>query len=747
MLSRLLDRVSTFLCRNDAERGRLIDVNRRMRFASRASVLLFLAVALIGLPTFGPLYLLPVPPAAAIFFAAQRRLSRSNRPELLLAGAWLAAELATAAAIVLAHGPSLHLLPALALPTLLVSAVFPTRVAVAGMFATWVIIALTALAADPHLVLSEPPYAVYPMGVLGALTMLFSLGRSADQASRASAIVDRLTGAFNRAALIPRLAELDHLIAGSGRRVAVIVGDLDGFKLINDTHGHDVGDQVLREVAERLRAELGPYTPLYRFGGEEFLVLAPDACEKDAVALAERMRQAVRSAPLAGLRVTMSFGVACAGSDAFDFDEVFRAADAALYAAKRRGRDRVCSSGTCPEANLPRRRRTDVEIKVEPSGLAAPGGQVPPSPRDEGLLHEQIEQARAEHGNWLVHDELEREHMLDMRDRLERVSALAWLSGTAAVIFSVPWYGWAPVLAVLVVAPPFRILSARLRHMQRPEFPLIIGWTIAQAVMGCGYFFVEGKPLHSLIVLVPFASIYAIVLPRRGAMWTAFFSVFVIIGAALVCDAERALAEPVLVAIPLALLGTGCLVGSVIGSSAIDHRSVAVIDELTGLFNRRALEAKIAELVAVSRAGEQQVTLIVGDIDRFKLINDEHGHARGDAVLAEVAQRLRDELRAFDSVYRLGGEEFVILLPGVDEEAGAGIAERLRTAVARQAIEGLAVTMSFGVAATVPDEVFDFDRLFRAADGALYRAKRAGRDRVEVVRPRESELAAAAAAA
>ncbi|SEH13732.1 hypothetical protein [Thermoleophilum album] len=210
MVARLLTSFSRFLCRNDAERGRLIDVNRRLRIASQGSIALFLVAGLIGVPTFGPQYLLPVPGALALFWWMQRSLRRSPRPELRLAAAWLVSEVAIAAAIVLAKGPSLHLLPALTLPTLLVSAVFPTRVAVAGMFATWALIAATGLLADPKLVLEQPPYLAYPAGVLGSLTMLFSIGRSADLASRAGAIVDRLTGAFNRAALIPRLAELSH---------------------------------------------------------------------------------------------------------------------------------------------------------------------------------------------------------------------------------------------------------------------------------------------------------------------------------------------------------------------------------------------------------------------------------------------------------------------------------------------------------------------------------------------------------
>jgi diguanylate cyclase (GGDEF)-like protein len=122
--------------------------------------------------------------------------------------------------------------------------------------------------------------------------------------------------------------------------------------------------------------------------------------------------------------------------------------------------------------------------------------------------------------------------------------------------------------------------------------------------------------------------------------------------------------------------------------------------------------------------------VIVGDIDHFKRINDSHGHAVGDAVLTDVAYNLRKTLRAFDLFYRTGGEEFLVLLPGADLTSATELAEALRHAVATAPQGGLRVTMSFGAAASQPEEAFEYAAVFAAADAALYEAKHSGRNRV-----------------
>ena len=118
------------------------------------------------------------------------------------------------------------------------------------------------------------------------------------------------------------------------------------------------------------------------------------------------------------------------------------------------------------------------------------------------------------------------------------------------------------------------------------------------------------------------------------------------------------------------------------------------------MLNRRSLAARVTELTEQSQIAGASIGLIVGDIDNFKAVNDEHGHAVGDAVLVDVAYALRKELRAFDMAYRLGGEEFLVLLPGASAGEAAELAERLRMAVGAFPAGGVDVTMSFGVASS-----------------------------------------------
>jgi diguanylate cyclase (GGDEF)-like protein len=170
--------------------------------------------------------------------------------------------------------------------------------------------------------------------------------------------------------------------------------------------------------------------------------------------------------------------------------------------------------------------------------------------------------------------------------------------------------------------------------------------------------------------------------------------------------------------------------------SDIQHRSDAVLDPLTGMLNRNALKVRVQELTQQSAVTGEPIGLIIGDLDHFKQINDTHGHSVGDAVLKEVAYLMRKQLRAFDLAYRLGGEEFLILLPGSDLAHAEDLAERLRARVGVENVAGgIGVTMSFGVSASGPDEPFDYTTVFARADAALYRAKSDGRDRVRLAEP------------
>jgi diguanylate cyclase (GGDEF)-like protein len=163
---------------------------------------------------------------------------------------------------------------------------------------------------------------------------------------REQAMRDGLTGLLNRAAV---LAALERELARGqreGRPVGVLLADVDHFKGVNDTLGHQAGDEVLRQVAARLASALRPYDAVGRYGGEEFLIVLP-GCDGPALAdLAERVRQRVAAAPVTwegeAVAVTLSVGAAArAAADDADPAALLRAADEALYRAKRAGRNRV----------------------------------------------------------------------------------------------------------------------------------------------------------------------------------------------------------------------------------------------------------------------------------------------------------------------------------------------------------------------------------------------------------------------
>jgi putative two-component system response regulator len=160
---------------------------------------------------------------------------------------------------------------------------------------------------------------------------------------------------------------------------------------------------------------------------------------------------------------------------------------------------------------------------------------------------------------------------------------------------------------------------------------------------------------------------------------------------------------------------------------------LAVTDELTGLYNRRHAMFKLEEHWELSRRTGEPLSVIIADVDYFKRINDTHGHGVGDMMLHRLATLLREQAGNSDTVCRIGGEEFLIILPGHTIEQAHAFAERCRAEIERRASvtrdRAVQATISAGVAARVP-AMLQFSELLRAADQALYAAKRAGRNRV-----------------
>ena len=161
----------------------------------------------------------------------------------------------------------------------------------------------------------------------------------------------------------------------------------------------------------------------------------------------------------------------------------------------------------------------------------------------------------------------------------------------------------------------------------------------------------------------------------------------------------------------------------------------AARDGLTGLFNRSELDARAERAVALAVRHRRPLSCLLIDIDHFKTINDQHGHAAGDAVLREVAERLQSSMRISDEIGRYGGEEFLALLPEAGGAQAVGAADNVRECLASSPVETEAamihVRASVGVAAW-DDTMRTRADLYAAADRALYRAKDLGRDRTEL---------------
>jgi diguanylate cyclase len=160
--------------------------------------------------------------------------------------------------------------------------------------------------------------------------------------------------------------------------------------------------------------------------------------------------------------------------------------------------------------------------------------------------------------------------------------------------------------------------------------------------------------------------------------------------------------------------------------------SMALTDPLTGLLNRRSMEQRLREAAHAFQRSGRVFSVVMADVDHFKRINDEHGHAAGDRVLRAVAGLLAEQLRAHDAVARWGGEEFLLILPETEGPMAGEVAERLRAIaearLAERAAIGQAVTLTFGVA--VFDGAIRVAECLKKADDALYAGKEAGRNRV-----------------
>jgi diguanylate cyclase (GGDEF)-like protein len=332
-----------------------------------------------------------------------------------------------------------------------------------------------------------------------------------------------------------------------------------------------------------------------------------------------------------------------------------------------------------------------------------------------------------------IRSDARRERLLDMQVRLRPYRTACFAILAIALASASSEVGWWWVVPLSVGFAGFAVADRFLRTSSHPGLWAATAWGIlplllADAVLTTG----DGASPVLMWFALPAVTLGARFSPRGVVIGTAYI-LALLLGSTYGLDHASAAAhhKEVIAAVAL-VLSTVILSGALVESDRA-HRRRSTLDPLTGLFNRNALEQRLAELDGspCDEAEGLSHALLLCDLDHFKRVNDQLGHAAGDAVLQEVAYTMRAALRAGDSIYRIGGEEILVILPGADESDAVEIAERLRQTVRARRPVGTTVTVSIGVAVSRPETV-DTDDLVSRADTALYLAKAGGRDAVVV---------------
>jgi diguanylate cyclase (GGDEF)-like protein len=297
------------------------------------------------------------------------------------------------------------------------------------------------------------------------------------------------------------------------------------------------------------------------------------------------------------------------------------------------------------------------------------------------------------------------------------------------VIWGLPTYGWPVLLIFAISLVNTQTVDFRIRRFGRPEYQAAATLVLSQVLCAL-VAAVTGGPRSPLLSLIVIPTAFVATRFRSRVCFAATgVAIGLLIATTLGTSPQTTIHHPggLLTALVL-LVGVGAATQALFAAE-VQHRRTALLDPLTGLLNRQGLEGHFEELAEQARLMAAPISLLMCDLDHFKLINDEHGHATGDAVLRDVAYALRSQLRAFELIYRLGGEEFLVLLPGAKPDRAQQLAERLRAAIGDCRPQNLEVTISIGVATQWGGDL-EFAPLFDAADRALYEAKAGGRDQV-----------------
>lgn len=571
---------------------------------------------------------------------------------------------------------------------------------------------------------------------------------------------DPLTGLYNRRHFEAALQTAWRHAWSSGQPLAALMVDVDLFKLYNDTHGHPAGDACLERIAGVLEAlARRDQGVVARLGGEEFAVLLPGRSADEALVVARALCQCVRdlqiehkASPIAP-HVTVSVGVASAAlSGAAAAPDLLGSADRALYQAKVAGRDRADAAEVSGEATL----------------LVSPEPATPPVLRSQELERVLNEGYPFQHFPAAIEAEYQFQCAPARRRHLFFMACLGLLCINLYTLSSRAMFPDVLDEAVYTVLS-VSVLLAILSPLLLAPLP---GWLrevlyaegICVAAVGCVYIVSQSAEITSFSYLASllFLPLFAGVVGRQSVLCT-FMTVVVTLGS-MVTFLRPANEEQWLVYQGTLFIVATASLFTLVAAYTLERAArrqwlltemerldrsaltaatrrlheLSMKDPLTGLSNRRRFEADFARVWSQARRDGRGLSLLIIDVDHFKLFNDGYGHSEGDRCLqriAEVLAQLAKDHWGFSA--RLGGEEFAVILPGLLAGQAARVAEQLCTAVRDADIEhrysrtDSRVTISVGVAFANASLGHARD-LLAAADDAVYAAKHAGRDRCAI---------------
>ena len=336
-----------------------------------------------------------------------------------------------------------------------------------------------------------------------------------------------------------------------------------------------------------------------------------------------------------------------------------------------------------------------------------------------------------EHGTWLCPTPFDRTRLLDMEARLLKARTIMYGSVAVGTVICGPWLGWWTLAPMFCLALFGRLMQPRIVRSQRPEYLVFAVIVAAMLMIGLAVTLTGGSKSPVLMLFaLPVATLPARFNTRGVQAGVLVTLLIMVVSSALAGGGNLADGPHYLIIAAATMIGLSACCHTLMSAEA-DQRTASVLDPLTNLLNRKALDSHFPEIARQSHYTNKPVALVACDLDHFKAINDEHGHQKGDEVLRDVADAFRAHLRTFELVYRVGGEEFLIVLPGVAPDDAHMVAERVRSGIESARPGGLEVTASIGLAVAIGKAV-DYDSLYAAADKALYEAKNGGRNQVVV---------------